>query len=81
LTAKLGEHKLFAFDIARISNRRVDKVAAHVKEGLMDAEETEKVKKLKIRDLQETVSRGLKGINQCRYKTDCAFAQQCPGTC
>ena len=62
-------------------NRRVDNVVAHVKEGLMDAEETEKVKKLTIRELQETVSRGLKGINQCRYKADCAFAQQCPATC
>lgn len=46
----------------------------------MEAEEdTEKVKK--IRELQEIVARGRKGINNCRHKDDCPFARQCPGIC
>jgi hypothetical protein len=45
----------------------------------MDAEETEQQKK--IRELQAVVARGLKGINDCRYKGECEFASACPGTC
>ena len=42
----------------------------------MDAEETEQQKKL--RELQAIVAKGLKGINECRYKSDCEFARTCP---
>ena len=45
----------------------------------MDAEETEKLKK--IRELQEILARGRKGINDCRYKAECPFAPQCPAIC
>jgi len=45
----------------------------------MDAGETEQQNK--IRELQAIVAKGLKGINDCRYKTDCEFASTCPGTC
>jgi hypothetical protein len=46
----------------------------------MDAEEeTEKLKK--IRQLQEIIARGRKGINNCSLKGDCPFARQCPGIC
>ncbi len=45
----------------------------------MDAEDTEQQKK--IRELQEIVAKGLKGINECRYKAECEFACACPGTC
>ncbi len=45
----------------------------------MDAEETDQQKK--IRELQAIIAKGLKGINECRYKTDCEFARACPGTC
>ncbi len=45
----------------------------------MDAEDTEQQKK--IRELQEIVAKGLKGINECRYKAECEFACSCPGTC
>src|ERR1700694_3600829 len=45
----------------------------------MNAEETDQQKK--IRELQAIIAKGLKGINDCRYKTDCEFACACPGTC
>jgi hypothetical protein len=45
----------------------------------MDAEDTQKEKRL--RDLQNTVARGLNGINECRYREECPFARQCPATC
>jgi hypothetical protein len=45
----------------------------------MDAEETDKQNK--IEELQAVVARGLKGINECRYRDDCEFARSCPGTC
>jgi hypothetical protein len=45
----------------------------------MDAEDTEKENKLA--DLQAVVARGLSGINDCRYKSECEFARTCPGTC
>ncbi len=45
----------------------------------MEAEDTEKLKK--IREFQEIVERGLKGINECRYKEECPYARQCPGVC
>jgi hypothetical protein len=55
-------------------------VAVHViAPNPMDAEETQQQKKL--RELQAIVAKGLKGINECRYKTDCEFARTCPGTC
>jgi hypothetical protein len=45
----------------------------------MDAEHTEKQDK--IRELQALVAKAKKGINECRYKTECEFATACPGTC
>ena len=45
----------------------------------MDAEDTQKQDK--IRELQALVAKGKKGINDCRYKSDCEFARACPGTC
>jgi hypothetical protein len=45
----------------------------------MDAEDTEQKKK--IRELLAVVAKGKKGINECRYKADCEFARDCPGTC
>ncbi|HEV2013739.1 MAG TPA: hypothetical protein VGR77_07635 [Candidatus Dormibacteraeota bacterium] len=45
----------------------------------MDAEDTKKQNK--IRELQAVVAKGLKGINECRYQTECEFARTCPGTC
>jgi len=45
----------------------------------MDAGETEQQKK--IQELQAIIAKGLKGINECRYKTDCEFACTCPGIC
>lgn len=45
----------------------------------MDAEDTEKRKT--IRELQVILARGAKGINECRYKSECEFARQCPGSC
>ena len=45
----------------------------------MDTEDTQKQNK--IQELQAVVAKGLKGINECRYKTDCEFASACPGTC
>ena len=45
----------------------------------MDAGETDQQKKLP--ELQAIIAKGLKGINECRYKTDCEFASACPGTC
>jgi hypothetical protein len=55
-------------------------VAVHVTEAIpMDAGETEQQKK--IRELQAIIAKGLKGINECRYKTDCEFACACPGIC
>jgi len=48
----------------------------------MDAEDTQKQQKQKkIVALQRVVARGLKGINECRYKDQCQFARQCPATC
>jgi len=53
---------------------------AHVTAAqLMDTEDTEKQNK--IRELQAVIAKGLKGINECRYQTDCEFAHECPGTC
>ena len=46
----------------------------------MDAEETRKQQN-RIAELQEVVAKGLRGINQCRYRDDCPFARQCPATC
>jgi hypothetical protein len=65
-------------------NRRpssvVSRVEAHVTAAqLMDTEDTQK--QSKIRELQAVVAKGLKGINECRYQTDCEFAHECPGTC
>jgi hypothetical protein len=55
-------------------------VTVHVIEAIpMDAGETEQQKK--IRELQAIIAKGLKGINECRYKTDCEFACACPGIC
>jgi hypothetical protein len=55
-------------------------VAVHVTAAIpMDAEETDQQKK--IRELQAIIAKGLKGINECRYQTDCEFARTCPGTC
>lgn len=45
----------------------------------MDAEHTEKQDK--IRELRALVAKAKNGINECRYKTECEFAQACPGTC
>jgi hypothetical protein len=45
----------------------------------MDAEHTEKQDK--IRELQAVIARASKGINECRYKTECEFARTCPATC
>ncbi len=45
----------------------------------MDAEETDQQKK--ILELQAIIAKGLKGINECRYKDECEFACACPGTC
>ena len=59
---------------------RRHQVSVHVKEVIpMDAGETEQKKK--IPELQAIIAKGLKGINECRYKTDCEFACACPGTC
>jgi hypothetical protein len=56
------------------------KVAVHVTAGIsMDAEDTEQKKK--IRELLAVVAKGKKGINECRYQSDCEFARECPGTC
>ena len=45
----------------------------------MDAEDTEKQDK--IRELQAVIAAAKKGINECRYKTECEFARACPATC
>jgi hypothetical protein len=45
----------------------------------MDAEDTEKQKK--IRELEAVIAKGKQGINECRYKAECEFAKTCPGTC
>jgi len=45
----------------------------------MDAEETDQQKK--ILELRAIIAKGLQGINDCRYKTDCEFACACPGAC
>jgi hypothetical protein len=42
-------------------------------------EDTESLKK--IRELQEILARGRKGINNCRFKEECPYARQCPGVC
>ena len=55
-------------------------VAVHVTAPIpMDAEETEQQKR--IPELQAIIAKGLKGINECRYQSDCEFARTCPATC
>jgi hypothetical protein len=46
----------------------------------VDTEETRKQEN-RIRELQEVVAKGLKGINLCRYREDCPFARHCPAIC
>jgi hypothetical protein len=76
---------LFAFPTAKLSiletsSSVVSRVEAYVTAAqLMDAEDTQK--QSKIRELQAVVAKGLKGINECRFQTDCEFAHECPGTC
>ena len=75
---------LLAFPTAKLSiletsSSVVSRVEAHVTAQLMDTEDTEKQNK--IRELQAVVAKGLKGINECRFQTDCEFAHECPGTC
>src|ERR1700674_599464 len=75
---------LEAFPTAWLSScrpRRVPPPVAVLVTALipMDAEETDQQKK--IRELQAIIAKGLKGINDCRYKTECEFAGACPGTC
>lgn len=75
---------LLAFPTAKLSSLEtsssvVSRVEAHVTAQLMDTEDTEKQNK--IRELQAVVAKGLKGINECRFQTDCEFAHECPGTC
>jgi len=68
-----------AVNFSSVAFRR-RQVSLHVKEAIpMDAGETEQKKK--IPELQAIIAKGLKGINECRYKTDCEFACACPGTC
>jgi hypothetical protein len=68
-----------AVNFSSVAFRR-RQVTVHVKEAiLMDAGETEQQNK--IQELQAIIAKGLKGINECRYKTDCEFACACPGTC
>jgi hypothetical protein len=45
----------------------------------MDAEDTQK--KDRIQELQALVAKAKKGINECRYKSQCEFARACPATC
>jgi len=51
----------------------------------MDAAESdknaEKVKTERMRELKLRIERGLKGVNECRFKDECARASQCPGAC
>jgi hypothetical protein len=74
-----------AFPTATLSGRRFvafrrRQVALHVTAKIsMDAEDTDNQKK--IRELLAVVAKGKKGINECRYQTDCEFARECPGTC
>jgi hypothetical protein len=68
-----------AVNFSSVAFRR-RQVSVHVTEAIpMDAEETDQQKK--ILELQAIIAKGLKGINDCRYKTDCEFACACPGTC
>ncbi len=58
----------------------VSRVIANVTAAqLMDTEDTQKQNK--IQELQAVVAKGLKGINECRFQTECEFAHECPGTC
>src|ERR1700693_544240 len=59
--------------------RRQSRRSSRHSSTLMDAEDTQKQNK--IRELQAVVAKGLKGINECRFQTDCEFAHECPGTC
>jgi len=76
---------LLAFPTAKLSIletsvvRRQSRRSSRHSSTLMDAEDTEK--QSKIRELQAVVAKGLKGINECRFQTDCEFAHECPGTC
>jgi hypothetical protein len=76
---------LLAFPTAKLSGKPtpssvVSRVTAHVTAAeLMDTEDTQKQNK--IQELQAVVAKGLNGINECRYQTDCEFAHECPGTC
>jgi hypothetical protein len=45
----------------------------------MDAEDKKDVKR--IPELQALVAASLRGINECRYKSECEFARSCPATC
>jgi hypothetical protein len=68
-----------AVNLADIVVRRQSRRSSRHSSTLMDAEDTEKQNK--IRELQAVVAKGLKGINECRFQTDCEFAHECPGTC
>jgi len=76
---------LLAFPTAKLSGLEtsssvVSRVEAHITAAqLMDTEDTQN--QSKIRELQAVVAKGLKGINECRFQTDCEFAHECPGTC
>jgi hypothetical protein len=74
---RFGQHRCQV--VAFVAFRR-RQVAVHVTaQNSMDAEDTENQKK--IRELLAVVAKGKKGINECRYQTDCEFARDCPGTC
>jgi hypothetical protein len=68
-----------AVKLGDIVVRRQSRRSSRHSSTLMDAEDTEK--QSKIRELQAVVAKGLKGINECRFQTDCEFAHECPGTC
>jgi hypothetical protein len=68
-----------AVKLGDIVVRRQSRQSSRHSSTLMDAEDTQKQNK--IRELQAVVAKGLKGINECRYQTDCEFAHECPGTC
>ena len=68
-----------AVNLGDIVVRRQSRRSLRHSSTLMDAEDTQK--QSKIRELQAVVAKGLKGINECRFQTDCEFAHECPGTC
>ena len=75
---------LWAFPTAKLSGLEtsssvVSRVKLTSQPNTMDAEDTDNQKK--IRELLAVVAKGKKGINDCRYQTDCEFARECPGTC